>query len=173
MVDPGAMAAPGVSLMQIDSAGPLQLQTTVAESAIAFVHRGMKVDVSVDGATDTKPAGIVSEILPAADMASHSFVVKIDLPASKSLRAGMYATAGIPVGTRQAIMAPRSAVVTRGSLNCVYVIDASGIARLRYVTVSAERGDKIEILSGIAAGEKLVDDPADRDLAGKRIEVQP
>ncbi len=68
---------------------------------------------------------------------------------------------------------PRSAVVMRGSLPCAYVLDSNGIAQLRYVTLGTQQGNTVEVLSGISAGEKLVDDPADRELAGKRIEVQP
>jgi RND family efflux transporter MFP subunit len=172
MIDPGAMAAPGVPLLQIDSAGPLQLQATVPESAIGAVRLGMKINVALDSVPGEDPVGIISQILPAVDPSSHSFLVKIDVPSSKALRAGMYATADVPTGTRQAIVAPRSAIVQRGSLACAYVLDANGIAQLRYVTLGGTRGDSVEILSGIAAGEKLVNQPADRDLAGKRIEAQ-
>ena len=172
MVDPGAMAAPGVPLMQIDSAGPLQLQTTVGESSIAAVRKGMKLAIQVDGVPDQNISGTVDEIVPAADPGSHSFLVKIGVPASKQLRAGMYATAEIPTGVHPAILAPRSAVVLRGSLACAYALDSNGIAQLRYLTLGSTHGDMVEVLSGISAGEKLVDDPADRDLAGKRIEVQ-
>ncbi len=172
MVDPGAMASPGVPLLQIDSAGPLQLQTTVGESSIAAVRTGMKLAVQVDGAPDQNISGTVDQIVPAADPGSHSFLVKIGVPSSPQLRAGMYATAQIPTGAHQAILAPRSAVVLRGSLSCAYALDSNGIAQLRYLTLGSTQGDAVEVLSGIAAGEKLVDDPADRDLAGKRIEVQ-
>jgi hypothetical protein len=47
------------------------------------------------------------------------------------------------------------------------------MAQLRYVTLGVAHEDMVEIFSGIAAKEKLVDDPVDRDLAGRRIEVQP
>jgi RND family efflux transporter MFP subunit len=173
MADPGALASPGVPLMQIDSAGPLQLQASVGESAITFVHTGMIVSVSIDGMPGADPQGTVSQIVPAADASSHSFMVKIDLPLSSALRAGMYATAEIPTGARLAILAPRSAIVVRGSLPCAYVLANDDKAQLRYVTLGSAHGDAIEILSGLAANEKLVDDPTDRDLAGKRIEVQP
>jgi RND family efflux transporter MFP subunit len=173
MVDPGALASPGVPLVQIDSAGPLQLQASVAESAIEFVHKGMKVGVSIDSAANLDPSGTVSEIVPAADASSHSFLIKIDLPSSKDLHAGMYATAAIPTGTKEAILVARSAVVVRGSLACAYVLDSNNIAQLRYVTLGPSHGDAVEILSGIVANEKLVDDPGDRDLAGKRVEAQP
>ena len=173
MVDPGALASPGVPLLQIDSAGPLQMQTTIAESTLPFVRKGMKIGVSIDSTSAVDPAGVVSEIVPAADASSHTFLIKLDLPSSKTLRAGMYATAEIPTGTRQAVLAARSAIVVRGSLACAYVLDRNDIAQLRYVTLGSAHGDLVEVLSGIGANEKLVDNPADRDLAGKRIEVQP
>jgi multidrug efflux pump subunit AcrA (membrane-fusion protein) len=157
----------------VDQAGALQLLTTVDESVIGAIHKGMKVQVAVDGGAPASEAGTVAEIVPAADPSSHSFLVKIDLPSSSKTRAGMYGTAEFANGARQAILIPRSAVVARGSLNCVYVLDGQGIAQLRYLTLGAPQGDLVEVLSGVSAGEKLVDVPSDRELAGKRIEVQP
>lgn len=173
MVDPGVVASPGLPLLTIDSAGPLQLQTTVAESALRSLRQGMKVDVSVDSAEPLRLTGTVAEIVPAADPASHSFLIKIDLPPDGNLRAGAYATAEIPTGSKPAILVPRSAIVVRGSLDCAYALDSAGVAQLRYVTLGPPHGEAVEVLSGITGGEKLVDAPADRDLAGKRIEVQP
>ncbi len=173
MADPGTMAAPGVPLLQVDQAGALQLQTTVDESAISAIHKGMKVQVAIDSAGAETYAGTVIEINAAADSASHSVLVKIDLPSSGQLRAGMYATTEFPNGLRQAILIPRSAVVSRGSLQCAYVLDGHGIAQLRSITLGASHGNLVEVLSGISASEKLIDAPADRDLVGKRIEVQP
>ncbi len=171
LADPGTLASPGVPLLQVDSAGPLQLQATVDESVIGAVRKGMKIPVTINGASATETAGTVAEIVPAADPASHSFLIKINLPQSSQLHAGMYGTAEIATGTHQAILVPRSAVVQRGSLPCAYVLDSNGIAQLRTITLGATQGDRVEVLSGISAGEKLVDDPADRDLAGKRIEM--
>jgi RND family efflux transporter MFP subunit len=173
MADPGTMASPGVPLLQVDQAGALQLDVSVDESAMGAVHKGMKAQVAIDGGNATSLAGTVAEIVPAADPASHSFLIKIDLPSSSQLRAGMYGTAEFANGTRQAILIPRSAVVMRGSLTSAYILDGQGIAQLRSLTLGATQGSLIEVLSGISSGEKLVDAPSDRDLAGKRIEVQP
>ena len=54
----------------------------------------------------------------------------------------------------------------------VYVLDEQGVAQLHPVTLGAEQGGDVEVLSGLSAGEKLVNEPGDRDLAGKRIEVK-
>jgi RND family efflux transporter MFP subunit len=168
MADPGTMAAPGVPILQVDQAGPLQLDATVDESVIGAIRKGMNLTVEVNGAAATAS---VAEIVPAADPSSHSFLVKIDLPSSSQTRAGMYGTADFANGTRQAVVIPRSAVVSRGSLNCVYVLDGQGIAQLRYITLGAAQGNLVEVLSGVSSGEKLVDSPSDRELAGKRIET--
>jgi RND family efflux transporter MFP subunit len=171
--DPGTMAAPGVPLLQIDQAGALQLQTTVDESAIGTIHRGMRVKVTIDGEASSTITGTVAEIDPAADPSSHSFLVKIDLPSSSERRAGMYGSAEFTNGSRNATLIPETAVVSRGSLKCVFVLDSQGVAQLRTITLGEAHGNLLEVLSGISTGEKLVDAPSDRDLAGKRIEVQP
>lgn len=173
MADPGTLASPGVPLLQIDSAGPLQLYTSVDESLIGSIRTGLKMPVSVDGAGMSGITGTVAQIVPAADPASRSFLLKLDLPHVKDLRAGMYGSAQLPGKLHNAILAPQSAVVIRGSLDCVYALDASGVAQLRYVTLGNRQGDNVEVLSGVAAGDTLVNNPGDRDLAGKKIEEQP
>ena len=168
LADPGTLAAPGVPLLQLDRDGPLQVYTTVDESLIGSIQLGMHGPVSVDSAGNL--TGIVAQIVPAADPASRSFLVKLDLPRARNLRAGMFATVQFPGAPRSMILVPQSAVVLRGSLDCVYALDPHGIAQLRYVTLGNRHGDQVEVLSGVAAGETLVNNPGDRDLAGKRIE---
>lgn len=170
MADPGTMAAPGVPLLQIDQTSPLQLQAAVDQSEIGVIHKGMKVPIAIEGAPTPSMIGAVAEIVPAADPSSHSFLVKVDLPSSSGIRPGMYGTANIGNGARKAILIPHSAVELRGSLNCVYVVDDQGIAQLRNVTLGAAQANMVEVLSGVTAGERLVDVPSDRDLAGKHIE---
>ncbi len=172
MADPGSLAAPGVPLLQVDRDGPLQVYTTVDESLIGTVRPGMKLPVEIEGLSTDDLNGTVSEIVPAADPASRSFLVKVDLPSAKGLHAGMYATVGLPGAARSMVLTPQSAVVMRGSLACVYAVDQNGLAQLRYVTLGNRHGDQVEILSGLAPGENLVDNPGDRDLAGKQIEAQ-
>lgn len=171
MADPGTMAAPGVPLLQIDRTGALQLLVTVDESVIATVRPGARVSANIDGVSAPLEA-TVAQIVPAADPSSHTFTVKLDLPAAAQIRAGMYGSAEFAQGTHEAILAPRSAVVERGSLEVAYVLNPQGLAELRYITLGATHGNQVEVLSGIAPGERLVDMPEDRDLAGKRIEIE-
>lgn len=171
LADPGTLASPGVPLLQIDRDGPLQIYISVDESLISAVRLGMTIPVNIDGSA-TPITGTVAQIVPAADPASRSFLIKLDLPTAATLHAGMYSTATISTGTKAMILVPGTAVVQRGSLPCVYALDANGIAQLRFVTLGVRHGDQLEILSGLSAGDSLVNNPGDRDLAGKRVESE-
>jgi RND family efflux transporter MFP subunit len=174
--DPGTLATPGTPLLLVDKVGRLQLEVTVDESLLGTVKMGANVPVVIDALAQEGGAGRitgkVSRIVPAADATSHSFVVKLDLPASAHLRSGMYGRAELSRGSKSALMVPRSAVITRGSLQEVYVVGPDQIASLRYVTLGVPQGDLVEVLSGLSAGEMIVDAPGSQELGGKRIEVQ-
>jgi RND family efflux transporter MFP subunit len=171
-VDPGALASPGMPLLTVEAGGRYRLEASVDERDLRFVRMGQAVPVTLD-AFDAKPFnGKVAQIVPAADPASRSFIVKIDLPANKNLRSGVFGRAAFARGKRQAVLIPQSAVTERGQLQTVYVLGENNIAMLRYVTLGGAEQDRREVLSGLNAGETVVASVGGRDLAGKRIEVR-
>jgi RND family efflux transporter MFP subunit len=172
-VDPGSMAMPGLPLLEVEKSGNLQLDVNVNEVLVQSLQKGMAVDVHIAALPTPNIVGHVSELDPAADATSHSFLVKIDLPSSPGLRSGMFGTAGIGGGARSAVMVPQAAIVTHGSLNAVWVLDTNHIASLRYVTLGARNGDRMEALSGLSVEEQVVVAPQDRELGGRKIEVKP
>jgi hypothetical protein len=113
----------------------------------------------------------VSEIVPAVDAASRSYIVKIDLPAMPNLRSGMFGRAFFPMGARKVVTIPPQALVERGQLQSVFAIEG-GFARTRLVTTGAHGQATIEVLSGLSEGEKLVS-PVPLGLTdGARVEVR-
>ncbi len=167
--DAGALASPGMPLFTIEDTRSYRLEVTVNEDDIRLARVGMASPVFLDALGNDGLSGKVAEIVPAADPASRSFLVKIALPSDSRLRSGLYGRARFSRGARQALMIPPTAVVTRGQLQAVYVIDANQIAGLRYVTLGAPSGNQVEVLSGLQDGEKLIDAPQNRDLGGKQI----
>jgi RND family efflux transporter MFP subunit len=169
-VDPGNLAAPGVPLMTIEQTGDYRLEASVEESRLPLVRLGQTVPVRFDALARTLP-GRVAEIVPAVDAASRSFTVKIDLPAVAEMRSGIFGRAAFPATPRQAVVAPLGAVVERGQLQSVMVAD-HGVARVRLVTLGRRSEDRVEVLSGLTAGE-LVIFPIPATLEdGARIEVR-
>jgi RND family efflux transporter MFP subunit len=167
------MATPGSPLLTIEKAGQLRLEVSVDESLLSSVRLGASVPVVIDSLGTSPVAGKIAQIVPAADSASRSFLVKIDLPSAPGLHSGMSGRALLQRGTRDVLMIPRSAIVTHGSMQSVYVIGQDQIASLRYISAGSPHGDEVEVLSGLSAGEFVVDSPEERELSGKRIEVHP
>jgi RND family efflux transporter MFP subunit len=171
-VDPGALASPGMPLLTLESTGRLRLEASVDETDLRFVRIGDGIPVTLDAYPDQKLSGRVSQIVPAADPGSRSFLVKIELPSSSTIRSGLFGRAQFSRGERNALVIPQTAVVAHGSLKGVFVIGQDKVASLRYVTLGNSVHDQVEVLSGLAANESIVLAPADRELGGKRIEVQ-
>lgn len=170
--DAGTLASPGTPLFTVEDTRSYRLEATVDESDIRILRIRQAVPVSIDALEDAGLTGKVVQIVPAADAASRSFLVKVELPSDPRLRSGLFGRARFPRGERTLLSIPRSAVVERGQLEGVYVIDANQIAGLRYITLGQVAGDQVEVLSGLQDGEKLIAAPGNRDLSGKRIAAQ-
>lgn len=171
-VDPGAMATPGSPLLTIEKAGTLRLEVSVDESLLSCIRASKDVSVVIDKSGTSPVMGKIAQVVPAADAASRSFLVKIDLPPASGLHSGMFGHAILECGSKDFLMIPRSAIVAHGSMQSVYVIGQNQIASVRYVSTGNTYGDRVEALSGLNAGESVVDSPGERELSGKRIEVQ-
>jgi RND family efflux transporter MFP subunit len=172
-VDAGALASPGAPLFNLEDTRSYRLEATVDENDIGLAKLGQAVPVRVDSLGGAELRGKVAQNVPAADPASRSFLVKIELPSDSRLRSGLFGTARFSRGTHSVLVIPRAAVLERGQLRGVFVIDANQIAQLRYVTLGQPSGDSVEVLSGLQAGERLVAAPGDRDLGGKQIAPRP
>ncbi len=170
--DAGAMAAPGVPLLVVEDPSHFRLEANVDESQIGLVKLGAGVPVVLDSLGGQTLSGKVVEIVPAADPASRTFTVKIDLPADPQIRTGLFGRARFPRGERDAIMVPQTALLHRGQLDALYVVGKDEIASLRYVTLGRPSGNEIEVLSGLSSGERVVAQPDDRELSGKKVGAQ-
>jgi RND family efflux transporter MFP subunit len=170
--DPGTLASPGLSIFTVEALGHYRLEATVNENDLRFVRMGQQVPVVVDALQNPELKGKVTQIVPAADPGSRSFLVKIELPADAQLRSGLFGRAQFSRGQRSSFLIPQTAVVERGQLQGVYVLDQNKVASLRYVTLGKTSGPGVEVLAGLQEGERFVAQPGVVDLNGKRIEAQ-
>ena len=153
-VDPGAMAVPGAPLLTIEREGAYRLEASVEESRVAAIRVGQPVSVTLDGVGRTLDAR-VSEIVPAVDSASRSYAVKIDLPSLPTLRSGAFGRATFFLGSRSPLTIPVGAVTARGQLQSVVVAE-NGIAHTRLITAGQQSKERVEVLSGLTAGEMVI-----------------
>ncbi len=170
--DSGTLASPGMPIFTVEDARRYRLEATVNENDLQYVRTGEQVSVVIDALDNADLKGKVMQIVPAADAASRTFLVKIELPTDTRLRSGLFGRAQFSRGERQALLIPRSAVVERGQLQGIYVLDQNKGASLRYITWGKPSGTEVEVLAGLQDGERLVAKPGTVDLNGKRVEVQ-
>lgn len=170
--DSGMLASPGMPIFTIEDVHRHRLEATINESDLRYVRTGEQVPVVIDALENEGVKGKVVQIVPAADPASRSFLVKIELPADKQLRSGLFGRAEFSRGERQALLIPRTAVIERGQLQGVFVLDQNRVASLRYITLGKPSGTDIEVLAGLQDGEMLVTKPGAIDLNGKRVEAE-
>ncbi len=152
LVEPGDLAWPGRTLLVVLDPSALRLEAQVREGLIARVHVGDRLVVSLPAAARSAD-GVVAEILPTADPLSRTFEVRVDLADAPGVLPGMFGRVGIPVGEREVVRLPETAVARIGQLSMV-VVRQDGRWRRRLVTLGESFDDGVvEVLSGLAGGE--------------------
>lgn len=168
-IETGEMASPGRPLFRITDDRTLRLETKIREAEIKGVNVGKSLDVRID-AIDKVIKGRVSQIIPSGDPATHSFLVKIDLPKTEGLLPGMFGRAYLDKGVAKALLAPKAAVVERGQLTGAFVVK-DNTARFRMIKTGMTSGEKVEVLSGLSEGEDVAVSNLERLSDGSPVEV--
>ena len=169
-VEPGNLASPGTPLLTLEQDGRYRLEASVDESRLASVRVGQAVEAAIE-ATGRKMNARVSEIVPAVDSPSRTYIVKLDLPATPNLRTGMFGRAIFPLGMQKVVSVPLAALMERGQLQSVFVVE-DGVAHTRLVTTGRRANNAVEVLSALNAGEKVVLPVPVGLQDGARVEVR-
>lgn len=168
LVETGSTVMPGRPLLVIERSGTPQARIVVPESLVGQITLGETLQLEIPARQRTV-SGIVTEIQPASDPATRSFSIKLKLPDDAGLTPGLFLRAHRGTAARSALLIPFSALVQRGQLTGVYVVEEK-ILHFRLVKTGAPLGDKVEILSGLSAGETIVTADVERARSGARVE---
>jgi len=169
--DVGDLASPGKPLLDMEDSTGLRLEADVPEAVVGKLTLGDQLPVRIS-ALEKELAGVVSEIAPAADPNSRTFLVKLDLPNMPGLRAGQFGRVAMPVGETRALRVPASAVVRRGQMEMVFIV-SNGKAQLRLVKTGERIGDEVELVAGVSAGEQIVTAGAFGLMDGQPLTLKP
>ncbi|MGE3151644.1 MAG: efflux RND transporter periplasmic adaptor subunit [Nitrospiraceae bacterium] len=156
LIHAGELASPGRPLLKLEDPQRLRLEVTVAEGDLKSLSRDDRVPVTIDALTGQSLAGSVAQILPTGDPATHTVLVKIDLPPTSGLKTGMFGRMQLDKGTGRTLVVPRTAVIERSDLTGVYVVGSDSLAHLRWVKLGRPVGDQVEVLSGLNQGERVL-----------------
>ena len=171
LADVGDLAAPGKALLQMENPQTLRLEADVPEALIGSLKLGDNLSVHISAVTN-EFLGTVTEISPAADPNSRTYLVKLDLPAAAGLRTGQFGRVSVPVGEVSTIRVPAAAVIRRGQMELVFVV-SEGRAELRLVKAGRHIGGEIEVISGLNSGEQVVTEGASELTDGQPVSLKP
>ncbi|MCK9420362.1 MAG: efflux RND transporter periplasmic adaptor subunit [Nitrospirae bacterium] len=167
----GEMALPGQPLIKIEDNRNLRLEVTLKEQDILSIQPGNPVKVLIDAMPGTEISGRVSQVVQASDVRTHSFIVKIDIPAHKGLITGMYGKAFFTIGKHEAILVPKSAIVEMSGISGVYLVSLDQGAVFQMIQVGDEHENFVEVISGLKQGDQVISDKHLGRLEGRKIIV--
>lgn len=159
LVEVGDPVQPGQPLLKFADMSKLQIKVEVPARLMPGVKKGMVFPARLD-VGDVDIQARVAQVFPIADPDRHTVTVKLDLPSGVPGGAGMYAEVminDVNAQVRELPVVPRDALVWRGSLPGVYVMNDNNQRELRLVRTGHDVGtDGVAILSGLRAGERVI-----------------
>ena len=168
-VELGEMAVPGKPLMTGFDPGELRVTANLPQYQLDAVRKLARASVEFPALNKRIEASRMA-ILPAADSQTHTTQVRLDLPRGiEGLYPGMFARAYFAVGRIKKLLIPASAVAQRSEVAGAYVVGEAGEIRFRQLRLGeAAAEQQVEVLAGLAPGEKLALDPIAALAALKR-----
>ncbi len=167
-VERGELAVPGRPLFRVEDDSRYRAEMEVDEKLAGRLGVGDTVELHIDALGEVRTAHI-SEIVPSVDPSTRTVLIKADIDDAHGLRTGLYARAVLRVGTRRALLVPRSGIVRRGQLRELYVVGPDGTLGLRLVRLGKVWGDEVEVVAGLEAGETIVTEGIEGAAPGARI----
>lgn len=150
----GAVVQAGAEMFRLIRQGKLEWRAELTDTQMQQLHVGQKVQVHAG--TNDFVQGVIARISPAIDTQTRNGYVYIGLPENKTLKAGMFTQGEFDLGQSDALTLPQSAVVMRDGYAYVYKVGQDNRVAQIKVGTGRRQGDRIEIVSGIAADAKVV-----------------
>lgn len=149
-------------LIAVASLAQLRVEAKLPQAVAEALRNTGHAEVLADGGRRIAASRLT--VFPVADPATHTVAVRLELPPGTSgLYPGMtvkLAFAGATAASGDgSLSVPASALVQRGELTGVYVVDGNSVS-LRQLRIGGVQGDRAAVLAGLAPGERVATDPA-------------
>jgi RND family efflux transporter MFP subunit len=173
LVSVGDYVSRGTRVATVVRVDPLRVELTVPESAVSLVQVSQQVRLTVDAYPGETFDATVRFVSPALRSDQRALTVEaVTRNPDGRLKPGLFATAMIRrSNTSEGLLVPVTAIETVSGTSRVYVVK-NGVAEERIVTTGEKVGDRIEITTGVAAGEIVAADPRGRVTDGRAVSVQ-
>jgi membrane fusion protein (multidrug efflux system) len=172
----GALVTPGTVITTIQDDRVMKLDFTVPSAFLATIRPGLEIEAKA-AAYDSKAfKGTISAVDNAIDQDTRSITVRAELPnPDGELKAGMLMTVELLKNPRRAVVVPEQAILMRGNQSFVYVVDPDAeqpVVDQREVVIGARRPGRVEIASGLSAGEAVITHGIVKVRPGQQVRIR-
>ena len=155
-VSVGSLISPGALITTLDDTSVIKLDFSVPENVVASLRDGLAVKAKSNAYPNRVFTGRVSSIDSRIDPTSRSVAVRALVPNNDSaLRPGMFMTVELESESRTALVIPEEALVPEKSSQYVFLV-RDGVASKREVTIGVRQPGSVEVLAGLAAGDRVI-----------------
>jgi len=170
LVNLGELVKTQMPVMAVVRVDPLKVIAEIPEKMAPWIKDGQPVQLHVDAYPDQTFIGKVSRISPAVNTATRAFPFEALVPNPDAmLKPGTFARVHIESGKIDNVLTlPFTAMQYRYGVNRVFVVNGDKLA-MRELTVGDRLGERIEILTGVKAGEQVVATDVDKLVDGARV----
>ena len=151
----GDTAMPGQPILTVESHKAVVFETFVAQSQLPHINLGDPVRVELDGLTEPFE-GKVTHIVNSVNQENRSHKIKVGIIGMDSVRSGMFGRAWFTTGTKNKILVPKTAIVQKGGLRGVFVVNEGNRAQFRWLDLKQLKNKHYEIGAGLVDGEKII-----------------
>ncbi len=170
-VSPGTLVQPGAVVATLDDIDPVKLDFSVPETFLGAVSAGQEVDARTAAFSGRTFKGTVETIDARVDPISRAIAVRALIPnPDGALRPGMLATVEVIRARSTVLLVPEGALVPRDRRQFVWVIGKDNTVAQREVTIGRRRPGAAELLTGLAAGERVVVEGVGRMVPGTAVQ---
>ena len=165
MIDSGNLVAPGRPILALADEKDYRLYVSVEESLRNIIREGDPVTIQFTSGSPVPTK--VARVVPDVDPRTRTFTVKVMIPPTLTgIRPGMFGRAIFHLPEQKTLLIPYKSVVQRGQLEFTYVVTPKNLCQMRLVKLGKRYGDKIEVLSGLEAGEKIIEEDLSKAVDG-------
>ncbi len=154
----GQQVMSGMQLYRLADLRSVWIEGEVFEQDLQFLRKGIQAHIEVSAYPGEHLMGDVSFVYPTIDAQSRTNRIRVAVPNQGfRLKPGMFATIffDVTIG-RNLLVVPLDAVIVTGERNIVFVVDAEGMLLPREVTLGPRANNRVQILSGLTEGERIV-----------------
>jgi RND family efflux transporter MFP subunit len=153
-IEAGSLTAPGMPLYTVEDTSQFKIEAAIDEGFMKKVSPGMPASILFDK-TGEKVNGRITKVVPSIDPTSRTFLIEVTIQ-DRSLRTGSYGKVLIPQGKKESLLIPVGAIVERGQLTGVFVVDGKGVIAYRLIKAGRTSDGLVEVLSGLSKSESII-----------------